>query len=215
VQAIARGVLLLGIPILIHFALFRLHIEMLPNSGNGDNYMSEPFQATLRGNRFERSVPLAEQPSLWAKALEHASSQFWYNRNMAVLFPRGSHQFDTAWYTWPLAWRGVYFSLVKDWAKVAAAADEKHVLGFLLHPNPAAALLTTFLALGCAGALCMLVLGCVCGRRAGLGKRCRSLLFEQLQVGGSGSLLVAFLLHWLPYATQSRQTFLLYYLPTS
>ena len=34
-----------------------------------------------------------------------------------------------------------------------------------------------------------------------------------VQVGGGGSLLVAFAMHWLPYATQSRQTFLLYYLP--
>ena len=32
-----------------------------------------------------------------AQLVEHAQSQFWYNRNMAVLFPRGSHAFDTAW----------------------------------------------------------------------------------------------------------------------
>ena len=31
--------------------------------------------------------------------------------------------------------------------------------------------------------------------------------------GRTGSLLAAFLLHWLPYATQARQTFILYYLP--
>ena len=38
-------------------------------------------------------------------------------------------------------------------------------------------------------------------------------LAASLRPGGSGSLVLAYLLHWLPYATQDRQTFLLYYLP--
>ena len=38
-------------------------------------------------------------------------------------------------------------------------------------------------------------------------------LGETLRPGGAGSLVLAFLLHLLPYATQDRQTFLLYYLP--
>ena len=50
---------------------------------------------------------------------------------------------------------------------------------------------------------------CAAGARAAA----RARLVHALRPGGSGSLLVAYLLHWLPYATQSRQTFLLYYLP--
>ena len=38
-------------------------------------------------------------------------------------------------------------------------------------------------------------------------------LLHSLRPGGSGSLLMAYVLHWLPYATQERQTFLFYYLP--
>ena len=34
-----------------------------------------------------------------------------------------------------------------------------------------------------------------------------------LAQGSVASLLAAYLLHWLPYATQQRQTFLFYYLP--
>ena len=60
-------------------------------------------QATLEGSKYAALVPAAARPSFWARLVEHAQSQFWYNRNMAVLFPRGSHAFDTAWYTWPLA----------------------------------------------------------------------------------------------------------------
>ena len=146
-QAAARGLLLLGLPLLLHVLLLRLHFAHLPRSGNGDAYMSPEFQATLEGSRYAESVPFEGRPSFWAQArirracgvraacvracvraacvraarvrhacgmhhacgsyrrpssscaqlLEHAQSQFWYNRNMAVLFPRGSHAFDTAW----------------------------------------------------------------------------------------------------------------------
>ena len=79
--------------------LLRLHLAHLPRSGNGDAYMSPEFQATLLGSRHAEAVPPDARPSFWAQLVEHAQSQFWYNRNMAVLFPRGSHAFDTAWYT--------------------------------------------------------------------------------------------------------------------
>ena len=90
--------------------------------------MSREFQACLAGSQHAAEVPPARRPSFWAKAVEHATSQFWYNRNMAVLFPRGSHAYDTAWYTWPLGARGIYFSLVRDWADVARrrADDAEH-----------------------------------------------------------------------------------------
>ena len=132
-QAAARGLLLLGLPLLLHVLLLRLHFAHLPRSGNGDGYMSPEFQATLEGSRYAESVPFEGRPSFWAQArirracrvraarvrhacgthhacgsyrhpssscaqlVEHAQAQFWYNRNMAVLFPRGSHAFDTAW----------------------------------------------------------------------------------------------------------------------
>lgn len=44
-QAAARGLVLLGLPLLLHVLLLRLHLRMLPRTGNGDAYMSPEFQA--------------------------------------------------------------------------------------------------------------------------------------------------------------------------
>ena len=92
-----RGVLLLGLPLAIHVALFALHLSYVPHSGNGDNYMSAAFQSTLVGSSHEVAFPVDSRPGLLGLALEHARAQFRYNRNMAILFPRGSHPFDSAW----------------------------------------------------------------------------------------------------------------------
>ena len=167
-QASMRGVLLLGIPAVLHLLLFAVHLAQLPLTGNGDNYLSERFQASLVGSRHAESVPIASRPGLLAIAWEHAQAQFWYNRNMAILFPRGSHPFDTAWYTWPLAARGIYFSLVADWNALASNIAGKHSLGFFLHPNPMITLLTTAAAAATAVTLLVRVLRCLllaCGSR--------------------------------------------------
>eukprot|EP00965_Chrysotila_dentata_P080685 2661829-Pleurochrysis_carterae.AAC.1 len=47
----------------------------------------------------------------------------------------------------------------------------------------------------------------------GTQQRINRALSSHLSPGGAISLLVAYLIHWLPYSTQNRQTFLLYYLP--
>ena len=67
-QAAARGLLLLGLPLLLHVLLLRLHFAHLPRSGNGDAYMSPEFQATLEGSRYAESVPFEGRPSFWAQA---------------------------------------------------------------------------------------------------------------------------------------------------
>ena len=139
-QAATRGILLLGAPVVLQLALLRVHLAYLPRSGNGDNYLSRAFQTPLDGNAHAARVAVDARPGFFATAAEHLAAQVHYNRNMAVLFPRGSHAFDSPWHTWPLAWRGVYFGLVRDWRAVAAAPGGRHLLGFLLHPNPAIAL---------------------------------------------------------------------------
>ena len=55
--AVLRGSLLLGIPVAIHLGLFAVHLSYLPNTGNGDGYLSAPpvlpllFAARPRGGR--------------------------------------------------------------------------------------------------------------------------------------------------------------------
>jgi len=216
-QMVIRGTLLLGLPLLLHLGLLAVHLHLLPNKGNGDGYMSEAFQATLVGNTHHAAAVAAgyAPPSFASLALEHLRTQFWYNRNMAILFPRGSHAFDTPWYTWPLAQRGVYFNLVKDWQALAASVSQPQAYGFFLHPHPYITLATAALAVLAALSL-LWRLACTLrpwpmahqARAATAGQ-----LASALRPGGAGSLVVAYLLHWLPYATQQRQTFLFYYLP--
>ena len=67
-QAAARGMLLLGLPLLLHVLLLRLHLAHLPRSGNGDAYMSPQFQATLEGSRYAEAVPPEQRPAFWAQA---------------------------------------------------------------------------------------------------------------------------------------------------
>ena len=99
-QATTRGILLLGAPVVLHLVLLRVHLAYLPRSGNGDNYLSRAFQATLDGNAHAARVAVDARPGFFATAAEHLAAQVHYNRNMAVLFPRGSHAFDSPWHTW-------------------------------------------------------------------------------------------------------------------
>lgn len=212
-QAAQRGLLLLGIPFAVHLGLLRLHLSLLPNTGNGDGYMSAGFQATLAGNAHATSGRSGPPLSFLQLAWEHATAQLAYNRNMAILFPHGSHPFDSAWHTWPLARRGIYFNLVTDWGALAADLGRAHSYGFFLHPNPLVTLLSTALTALAAAALVARGLSLLrpwrfAGRAAAAAR-----LGTEFRPGGSGSLVLAYLLHWLPYATQDRQTFLIYYLP--
>lgn len=43
-----RGIYLLGIPLLMNFALFYVHFAILSNSGPGNAFVSIPFQDTLK-----------------------------------------------------------------------------------------------------------------------------------------------------------------------
>ena len=214
-QAVRRGVLLLGIPVALHLSLLAVHLAYLPKTGNGDNYLSERFQSTLAGSKHEARFA-DEAPSFLELAMEHLRAQFWYNRNMAILFPRGSHPFDTPWYTWPLAARGIYFSLVADWQSLARDVGAKHSFGIFLHPNPMIVLTTTgAVAVAVAFMLARTTAALLAPKSVGEESRLAALgrLARTMRPGATGSLLVAYLLHWLPYATQDRQTFLVYYLP--
>ena len=109
--------------------------------------------------------------------------------------------------------RGVYFNLVKDWEQIGSNMDGSHVLGFFLQPNPTIVLFTTAMA-GVAAVAVLAVVFCLVFPSAERRRRAAgAVLLEHLRPGGCGSLLVAYLIHWLPYATQNRQTFLIYYLP--
>jgi dolichyl-phosphate-mannose--protein O-mannosyl transferase len=55
-HALLRVTLLLGIPLAMHFALYALHLKLLPRAGTGDGYMSARFQASLHGSPYCATV---------------------------------------------------------------------------------------------------------------------------------------------------------------
>ena len=74
-HAAVRGALLLGIPLAIHVALFAIHLDYLPNTGDGDGYLSPTFQATLVGNTHRQTIPPGQRPSFVGMVIEHAAAQ--------------------------------------------------------------------------------------------------------------------------------------------
>ncbi len=52
---VARGLCLIGLPLIVYLISFKLHFLILSNSGPGDAQMSSLFQAGLRGNEFHKN----------------------------------------------------------------------------------------------------------------------------------------------------------------
>lgn len=46
----ARATALISVPILVYMLMFQIHFHSLPNSGEGDGFMSPEFQQTLDGH---------------------------------------------------------------------------------------------------------------------------------------------------------------------
>jgi dolichyl-phosphate-mannose-protein mannosyltransferase len=46
----ARALCLIVLPAIIYAIMFRIHFHILPNSGEGDGFMSPEFQQTLDGH---------------------------------------------------------------------------------------------------------------------------------------------------------------------
>lgn len=94
-------IVLVTLPIIIYIGSFWLHFQFLPDSGEGDAFMSQQFQATLKGSDTYNSE--AKMP-FWNKFYE-------LNREMYVANSRieQSHPYSSAWYTWPLQQRPMYY----------------------------------------------------------------------------------------------------------
>lgn len=50
---LARALCLIAIPIVFYMSMFAIHFQILQNAGDGDGFMSAPFQHTLGGRGME------------------------------------------------------------------------------------------------------------------------------------------------------------------
>lgn len=91
------------VPLLIYFAVFAIHFQLLPKSGPGDAFMSPGFQKTLTGNRHQADLNI-KPVGLLKKFTELNHQMYSANQRLTATHPYGSQ-----WYTWPLLAKPIYF----------------------------------------------------------------------------------------------------------
>jgi dolichyl-phosphate-mannose-protein mannosyltransferase len=100
-RALGSLAILALVPLSIYVGVFWVHFQLLPQSGDGDAYMTPNFQATLTGSTyFNPSVHM----SFMDKFIELNKEMFTANQTLTATHPYGSR-----WYTWPLELRPIYY----------------------------------------------------------------------------------------------------------
>ncbi|KAI8065544.1 glycosyltransferase family 39 protein [Gongronella butleri] len=102
----ARAVCLIALPITIYLLMFQIHFHSLPNSGEGDGFMSPAFQQTLDGHHMQDTpIDIAYGSKVF---IRHIATRGGYlhshphnyetgsNQQQITLYP---HQDDNNWWT--------------------------------------------------------------------------------------------------------------------
>ena len=100
-RALASLAILVIVPLSIYTGAFWVHFKLLPQSGEGDAYMTPNFKATLKGSSYyDPSVNM----TFLDKFVELNKYMYTYNQGKELTHPYGSR-----WYTWPLELRPIYY----------------------------------------------------------------------------------------------------------
>jgi len=100
IEGIVSLFIILFIAFLIYLLPFYLHFQLLPKSGPGDAFMSQPFQQELQYGRDNVYQPL----NFWQKFIELNKTM--YTANASIL---SEHPFGSKWYSWPLNSKPIYY----------------------------------------------------------------------------------------------------------
>ncbi len=97
-----EGAVLLAIPAAVYFAIFALHFSLLPNTGQGDAFMSVKFQQTLKGSvTYNPATKMSAWDKFWdLNQAMHASEEG---------LKTATHPYGSKWYTWPVMERPIYY----------------------------------------------------------------------------------------------------------
>ncbi|MBA3743255.1 phospholipid carrier-dependent glycosyltransferase [Sporichthya sp.] len=102
-----QAAVLLLVPFLVFFTGYTVHNALLHNSGDGDRFMSERFQATLKGNPlYDPNVSIGPIDSFWQ--MQEATHEY-----EKALKDR-THPYQSDWKTWPVEKRSIYYYLGPD-----------------------------------------------------------------------------------------------------
>ncbi len=89
------------IPLLFYVAVFAIHFSLLPNSGQGDAFMTQKFQSTLIGNSNYNS---SSQMGFFQRFLELNNEMFAANARL-----NNTHPYGIKWYEMPVIGRPIYY----------------------------------------------------------------------------------------------------------
>ncbi|KAF9518414.1 glycosyltransferase family 39 protein [Hydnum rufescens UP504] len=87
---LARALCLIVVPVFFYMSMFAIHFQILQNSGDGDGFMSSPFQHTLGGRGMEDTfadIALGSEITM-----RHLNTQGGYLHSHLHSYPAGSAQ---------------------------------------------------------------------------------------------------------------------------
>ena len=87
----------------LYIGLLALHLTLLPETGDGDAYMSPEFQSALEGNPLYYDTTF-EKPSLMSRVSELNYSLYYYQSTLTK-----DHPYSSKWYTWPFMLRPIFY----------------------------------------------------------------------------------------------------------
>ncbi|KAF8915611.1 hypothetical protein BGZ58_005469, partial [Dissophora ornata] len=86
---LARAVCLILVPIIVYMFMFEIHFLLLPNTGDGDGFMSAPFQMTLGYSLQDSPLSVAYGATI---TIRHQGTQGGYLHSHASNYETGSKQ---------------------------------------------------------------------------------------------------------------------------
>eukprot|EP00658_Telonema_sp_P-2_P019520 TRINITY_DN17708_c0_g1_i2.p1 TRINITY_DN17708_c0_g1~~TRINITY_DN17708_c0_g1_i2.p1 ORF type:complete len:451 (+),score=56.85 TRINITY_DN17708_c0_g1_i2:392-1744(+) len=198
-EGILRAALLLLPSAAMYWLLYWLHLQMLPNPGSGSGYMTPEFNQAMAARSAAHPVSMGTLDQIW----ELTARSRRYHLEMAVVFPPGSHAFDSRWSSWPLMGKGIYWSMVDNGD--VQSLEQPYRWGVFLSGN-----IAIWWTCTAAVALCPFVAGAAMWKaRSGLERLATIHTRAELLVW----CFLGYCLHLLPFAVLERQAFLHYYLP--
>lgn len=101
-RLVGEGLVTVLIVVTVYISLFMVHFALLPKTGDGDAFMSPKFRSLLIDSPvYDENVRMA----FWDKFVELNEEMYTAQSSLNDV----SHPYSSAWYTWPIQLRGVYY----------------------------------------------------------------------------------------------------------
>lgn len=119
--ALPQAAVLLLVPVLVYVSVFAIHFRLLPNSGPGEEFMSQRFQSTLVGNAGYNPAASMSFPDRFIEINQAI-------RRYEASLDDSHHPYSSPWTSWPIMKRPVYY-----WTGVTKTGQHEYIY---LQGNP-------------------------------------------------------------------------------